>query len=40
MGLDKGSLIDIAYRIKAKANPQYPGLELELVDIRKAMENG
>jgi single-stranded-DNA-specific exonuclease len=34
MGLDQGSLIDIVYRLKSKANPQFPGLELELVDIR------
>jgi single-stranded-DNA-specific exonuclease len=34
--LDKGSLIDVAYRLKAKSNPQFPGLELELVDIRIA----
>jgi len=36
MALDKGSIIDAAYRIKAKTNPQFPGLEMELVDIRKA----
>ena len=36
MGLDKGSLIDIAYRLKTKSNPQFPGLELELVEIRMA----
>jgi single-stranded-DNA-specific exonuclease len=36
MALDKGSLIDVAYRLKAKTNPQFPGLELELVDIRTA----
>jgi single-stranded-DNA-specific exonuclease len=36
MTLNKGSLIDVAYRLKAKTNPQYPGLELELVDIRMA----
>jgi single-stranded-DNA-specific exonuclease len=36
MALNKGSLIDVAYRLKAKTNPQYPGLELELVDIRMA----
>jgi single-stranded-DNA-specific exonuclease len=36
MALDKGSLIDAAYRLKAKTNPQFPGLELELVDIRTA----
>jgi single-stranded-DNA-specific exonuclease len=36
MGLDKGSRIDAAYRLKTKTNPQFPGLELELVDIRMA----
>jgi single-stranded-DNA-specific exonuclease len=36
MGLDQGSQIDAAFRLKAKTNPQFPGLELELVDIRTA----
>ena len=36
MSLDKDSRIDTAYRLKAKTNPQFPGLELELVDIRTA----
>ena len=36
MVLDKGSIIDVAFRLKAKANPQFPGLELELVDVRRA----
>jgi single-stranded-DNA-specific exonuclease len=36
MNLDKGSRIDAAYRLKAKTNPQFPGLELELVEIRLA----
>ena len=36
MALDKGSLIDAVYRLKAKTNPQFPGLELELIDIRLA----
>ncbi|RZU43512.1 single-stranded-DNA-specific exonuclease RecJ [Edaphobacter modestus] len=34
MQLDVGSRIDIAYRLKAKSNPWYTGLELELVDLR------
>ena len=34
MAIDKGSLINVAYRLKAKTNPQFPGLELELVDIQ------
>jgi single-stranded-DNA-specific exonuclease len=29
-----GSIIDIAYRLKAKTNPQFPGLELELIDLK------
>jgi single-stranded-DNA-specific exonuclease len=36
IALDKGSLIDVAYRLKTKSNPQFPGLELELVDIQIA----
>ncbi len=35
MALEKGSLLDVAYRLKAKSNPQFPGLELELVDIHR-----
>jgi single-stranded-DNA-specific exonuclease len=34
INLDQGSIIDAAFRLKAKTNPQYPGLELELVDIQ------
>jgi single-stranded-DNA-specific exonuclease len=34
MALSTGSLVDVAYRLKAKTNPQFPGLELELVDLR------
>jgi single-stranded-DNA-specific exonuclease len=37
MALDKGSLIDAAYRLKVKTNPQFPGLELELVDVRNSV---
>jgi single-stranded-DNA-specific exonuclease len=36
LNLQKGSRIDIAYRLKAKTNPQYPGLELQLIDLRLA----
>jgi single-stranded-DNA-specific exonuclease len=36
MALNQGSRIDIAYRLKTKSNPQFPGLELELVDIQTA----
>jgi single-stranded-DNA-specific exonuclease len=34
MELEQGSIIDISYRLKAKDNPQFPGLELELIDLR------
>lgn len=36
LALRQGSRIDIAYRLKAKTNPQFPGLELEMVDLRAA----
>ena len=35
LALHQGSRIDIAYRLKAKTNPQFPGLELEMIDLRK-----
>jgi single-stranded-DNA-specific exonuclease len=35
LGLERGSTVDAAYRLKAKSNPQYPGLELELVALRR-----
>jgi single-stranded-DNA-specific exonuclease len=34
INLNQGSIIDAAFKLKAKTNPQYPGLELELVDIQ------
>ena len=34
LDLQKGSSIDIVYRLRSKANPQFPGLELELIDLR------
>lgn len=36
MGLQRGSTVDIAYRLKDKSNPQFPGLELELLDLHLA----
>jgi single-stranded-DNA-specific exonuclease len=36
MALNQGSRIDVAYRLKTKSNPQFPGLELELVGIQMA----
>jgi single-stranded-DNA-specific exonuclease len=36
LALRQGSRIDIAYRLKAKTNPQFPGLELEMIDLRVA----
>ncbi len=38
--LEEGSVIDIAYHLRAKTNPQFPGLELELVDARIASRIG
>jgi len=34
MQLTAGMRVDLAYRLKAKTNPYYPGLELELVDLQ------
>ncbi len=39
LSLEKGSRIDVAYRLKSKSNPQFPGLELELVSIEKQCRN-
>lgn len=36
LGMGKGSRVDVAYRLRTKMNPQFPGLELELVDVRMA----
>jgi single-stranded-DNA-specific exonuclease len=33
MGLQRGSVVDIAYRLKSGTNPQFPGLELEMLDL-------
>jgi single-stranded-DNA-specific exonuclease RecJ len=33
MSLHRGSIVDVAYRLKAATNPQFPGLELELIDL-------
>jgi len=35
MALQRGSIVDIAYRLKPKTNPQFPGLELELLDLNQ-----
>ncbi len=34
LALHRGSIVDIAYRLKAGDNPQFPGLELELIDLK------
>ena len=34
LALQPGSNIDIAYRLRSKSNPRFPGLDLELIDIR------
>jgi single-stranded-DNA-specific exonuclease len=36
LDLTPGSRLDLAYRLRVKANPYYTGIELELVDIRPA----
>ena len=36
LDLQKGSRIDIVYCLKAKTNPQFPGLDLQLIDLRLA----
>lgn len=36
MDLRQGSLLDAVYRLKEKNSPQYPGLELELIDLRRS----
>jgi single-stranded-DNA-specific exonuclease len=36
LNLQKDSRLDIVYRLRAKTNPQFPGLELELIDLRPA----
>jgi single-stranded-DNA-specific exonuclease len=36
MDLQPGSRIDVMYRLKEKTNPRFPGLDLELVDMRLA----
>ena len=36
LALAQGSVVDAVYRVKAKGNPQFPGLELELADLQLA----
>jgi single-stranded-DNA-specific exonuclease len=38
MGLKTGKRVDMAYRLRAKTNPYYPGLELEMVNARIALD--
>jgi single-stranded-DNA-specific exonuclease len=37
LDLQKGSRIDIVYWLRTKTNPQFPGLELQLIDLRPAV---
>ena len=39
MDLQQGALLDVVYRLKAKSNPQFPGLELEVIDLRRSMSS-
>jgi single-stranded-DNA-specific exonuclease len=36
LALGAGAVVDVAYRLRSKTHPQFPGLELELVDLRLA----
>jgi single-stranded-DNA-specific exonuclease len=36
LALQPGSVINIAYKLKQKSNPSFPGLDLELVDLHLA----
>jgi single-stranded-DNA-specific exonuclease len=36
MQLVPGSILDLAYRVRLKTNPSYPGIELDLADIRRS----
>ena len=36
LGLCPGARVDIAYRLKEKSNPRFPGIDLDLVDLRLA----
>jgi single-stranded-DNA-specific exonuclease len=34
LGLQSGTLVDLAYRIRENDHPQFPGLEIEIAGIR------
>jgi single-stranded-DNA-specific exonuclease len=36
LSLESGSRVNIAFRLKEKSNPRFPGLDLELADLRLA----
>jgi single-stranded-DNA-specific exonuclease len=38
--LEQGSLVDVAYRIRENDHPDFGGLEIEMVDVRKAGNEG
>ena len=40
MGLAQGSKIDVAYRIRENQHPDFGGLEIEMVDVRMAGNEG
>ena len=37
MGIEERAIIDIAYKLRHNDHPEYGGLELEIVDLRRAM---
>jgi single-stranded-DNA-specific exonuclease len=38
-GLDQGSRIDLAYRLRMNEHPEFGGLELEIVDLRLVLDS-
>jgi single-stranded-DNA-specific exonuclease len=36
LGLEQGSLIDVAYRIRENDHPDFGGLEIEIMGLRPA----
>jgi single-stranded-DNA-specific exonuclease len=40
LGVVQGARVDVAYRLRSKTHPQFPGLELEIVDLRLSEKDG
>ena len=39
LGLQPGSRLDAAYRLKSNSNPRFPRLDMELIDLERAAED-